>query len=801
MRTSSGAREESAAIPAGRAGATRRCAHALGLAAVVAAVGLGGVLAFSPAVDGDLWWHLATGRWILGGRGIPHADPFTFTALGRPWVTHEWLSGVLFELLHRLGGIDLLVAFKSLLAAAALAVSAHAGLAGAATIEENWSVGAGRTCASRSARFPSLRAYAGAALGALLGAVILAPRAFARPHMLTALFLAVLILFLRLEARTGRRIWRLLLIPLFLVWANVHSGFVLGFAWWLLAWAGEWISAGTPAGEAPFHPGARRRERGLCLLLAFCASLVNPHFLQAHLYPFHLIAREEVRANIVELRSVFHPAYRDALFPKAIAVSWIAVLACAAASRPARGMASRPRGGERAVRLDLALLLPGAFFALLGALSVRGSTEYAVVLPALLGGLANRTGSLHARPGDLARTGALARPPAWVALRRAPLAGVVCVAVLALSIAGATVAATRGLPVGQGVRQGIGSALPAGSVPVSAARLLREAPRDARIFNLLSYGGFLIHELGPERKVFIDGRLDVFAPGLLTGYARMLEDGTGWREAVDRWNLSIAVVNHVPHPERDRGVRALLRDDPAWTCVLDGDHALLYARRIPENEPLLNAYGVGFDPGARHEDFIGRFLDEATPEEVSRTLASLARMRPAAPAEVAPPLHAAQILERLGRSREAAAHAREAMRRDPRARPLRFFLAEVLQRADSLDAARCEIRTLLAEEPRDGAALALLGLIERASGRPAEALRALEAAAALAPADPVVLMRLGAVEAEVGRLAPARRHLEAALRLRPGDPAAIRNLRALEILEAGERTGAPPAAGEPPALR
>ncbi len=34
-------------------------------------------LAMRPTTDPDLWWHLATGRWILDERRIPFTDPFS----------------------------------------------------------------------------------------------------------------------------------------------------------------------------------------------------------------------------------------------------------------------------------------------------------------------------------------------------------------------------------------------------------------------------------------------------------------------------------------------------------------------------------------------------------------------------------------------------------------------------------------------------------------------------------------------------------------------------------------------------
>src|SRR5438067_5136765 len=61
-----------------------------------------------------------TGKAILQTRGIPHSDPFSWTAQGQPWVVHGWLATVLLHiigtrlpdwtLLHYKGGIAALVA-------------------------------------------------------------------------------------------------------------------------------------------------------------------------------------------------------------------------------------------------------------------------------------------------------------------------------------------------------------------------------------------------------------------------------------------------------------------------------------------------------------------------------------------------------------------------------------------------------------------------------------------------------------------------------------------------------------------
>src|SRR3982751_4638046 len=54
--------------------------------------------------DGDVSWHIATGRWILEHHAIPRTDPFSFTWAGKPWVPIEWLSGVMYASAYNLAG-------------------------------------------------------------------------------------------------------------------------------------------------------------------------------------------------------------------------------------------------------------------------------------------------------------------------------------------------------------------------------------------------------------------------------------------------------------------------------------------------------------------------------------------------------------------------------------------------------------------------------------------------------------------------------------------------------------------------
>jgi hypothetical protein len=73
---------------------------------IFAAILLFGLLAMTArnAVDPDLRWHLRTGQWIVETGHVPHSDPFSFIRPGHAWLSHEWLSEVLFYELWKHSG-------------------------------------------------------------------------------------------------------------------------------------------------------------------------------------------------------------------------------------------------------------------------------------------------------------------------------------------------------------------------------------------------------------------------------------------------------------------------------------------------------------------------------------------------------------------------------------------------------------------------------------------------------------------------------------------------------------------------
>ncbi|PYV16128.1 MAG: hypothetical protein DMG07_08450, partial [Acidobacteria bacterium] len=209
-------------------------------------VGVFGLLSFNHIRSLDLWFHLKTGEWIWNGNGIPHVDPFSHSAAGQPWVSHEWLFGILTFAVYRVGGVTGIVIAK------AATIAALFGLA--AWVARLRSARPGMTALALAAVYPICRF-----------------RFTERPDLLsTALALGFL---LAAEASRRRRA-ALVLLPAFeLLWVNVHGGTaLLGWALagailadraWQLARAGARSSGRTWPRRSP-PVSCRSRTRTGC---------------------------------------------------------------------------------------------------------------------------------------------------------------------------------------------------------------------------------------------------------------------------------------------------------------------------------------------------------------------------------------------------------------------------------------------------------------------------------------------------------------------------------------------------------
>lgn len=286
---------------------------------------------FSAVTDPDYWWHVRTGRYIYETGTLPRVDIYSYTAAGRPWITHEWLTELLLYMVYQqFGYVGNVVLFS---------------LIGVLT----WAV-VYATCRRRGV------GDLGTAVLVLWGAVMAMGSANVRPQALTTLFLAICMLLLTLY-KEGKRgaIW--LMPPLMALWVNAHGGYVIGLA----------VLGLSIVGEILRRPAAPLRPLVLAAGLSAAATLLNPHGLEALFYPFTYAGTSNASMQyIMEWQSPnFHNPYFLIFFGGGL---MLAIML-----------------GVRRQPLEVTEALWALAFSLMALLSARHIQLYAVVLVPLLG--------------------------------------------------------------------------------------------------------------------------------------------------------------------------------------------------------------------------------------------------------------------------------------------------------------------------------------------------------------------------------------------------------------------------------
>lgn len=210
--------------------------------------------AFAPAIlnDGDTYWHIRAGEWMIAHGAVLRADPFSYTVAGAPWHTAEWLSEIAMALAWRGGwaAVHLLFAVMAALTAGITAFFVR----------------------RRVDLLPALVAI-------VLGLCCVTGSLLARPHMLSMPLLALWACGL-VAARERDRApswWLIAAMPL---WANLHGSFAFG-----LALAGAFAIEAIM--EAPDR-GRAVRQWGLFILAATASALLTPTGIHGLLFPLHL---------------------------------------------------------------------------------------------------------------------------------------------------------------------------------------------------------------------------------------------------------------------------------------------------------------------------------------------------------------------------------------------------------------------------------------------------------------------------------------------------------------------------------
>jgi hypothetical protein len=475
--------------------------------------------------DPGTFWHTTTGEIILSQGFIRH-DPYTFTFAGNWWVPYQWLGEVCLALAHRVGGFD-----TQLLGATALLAGLFAWLS------VRW---------LQTGLHPAI-------VGALVALSLAAAGShfLVRPHLFTMAALTVTTILL-VDVERGHYSLRHLgwLIPLFVMWTNVHGGVLGGLATLGLT-IGGWIVYWLFGRSSPVRSWYDCGLLAVVLLACGLSLLVNPYGWDL-VRTWQLIMGEPVLREIIKEHRPFDPSEPYAWPVLAVLALYLFVLV-----------------GTSWRELRVTWLLPLVWF-VQTVERCRHAPLFVLVGMVVIAAMWQQT--------RWAARLRVARPdlyaPAAETLSRPRWANVWLPTVFVLVALGLQAATIRVPLLGVGWAQHATDHWPVELLDVLKAHEPRPHEPN-RLFNDYRDGGFIIYHT-PGYKVFVDDRCEVFGGAWLSAFVAAGQNNTS--AAILNWEAQYGHFNFAL-TRTGTGFDNYFHSSPDWQCLKRVGTAAFYRRR------------------------------------------------------------------------------------------------------------------------------------------------------------------------------------------------------------------------------
>lgn len=422
-----------------------------------------------PVRDGDLWWQMAYGRYLIEHSTlIPDHTVFTWTPSQTTTIYCAWVSEIFLYLLHQMGGLPALFSFRYLcLLVFVFAVWLQARRLRIAGHPMTWLI-------------------------CLLGLLMSQSAAFIKPEIFSYVLMTTTVMVWWHIKSSGDAGWRYCyLFPvLMVIWVNSHGGFMFGAVFLFVMGVGEALNILFSPSEA-LVPRIRR-HLFIGLFLSALAVFVTPYGWH---YPAYLIPNVLLAKGMAGFRTI--RAYTSVFEDRVALYHYVDYLLLAGLILIALMWHKLKRR-----RPDWALILTNLSFAFLYTRFLRTTYYWAPIFSlSALHLLANKAGW------------------PWPKRRTAVLCMGGAIAVVCVLLAGRAAFDAVCRPYGT---RWFGFGISYQNPVEEAAFIQANLPID-RLGNDYSCGGYLLWALEPEIKVMIDPRQFPFREW----YAEYREFSTG----------------------------------------------------------------------------------------------------------------------------------------------------------------------------------------------------------------------------------------------------------------------------------
>ncbi len=600
-----------------------------------------------PLADPDIYVHMRDGRyWVDTGFDFG-PDPFAYTIPDKSIDKIEVLFSVGLHGLWQLGGFRLLILVKAALMTACFL------LLGLLMYRRwpNWGV----------AIF-------------LAAAIQLTPTLFLffreRPYVFTYLFLLLSLLLMSNGSsasgpgRTAaeKRWWIIpALVPL---WVNLHPGFLLLFGV-LGAHLAEAFVLYLKSGQKDQAALGRIRTLAVIALLSFLSGALNPLGFSIYTYAFQHLGSEAFARFITEWNPPQFAKHYD--FFLLLGLVWALQLFTLRRARIA----------------DLLLLTAFSY------LSLSSYRNVPLFIFAALPPVVGQARELLQRLGPRRLTFP-GGPRLWYGSGAAAL-----LAVLAIAVASSRAGALRELP---------------DYYPKNGIRWLTVQSLPGRVFAPMAWNGYLGWRTNGQTKVFMDGRLMLFAEGVFEDYI-MISTGAPKKclPLLDQYAIQV-ILTYTEDPtghENHLKLFSRLSESGQWALVYWDHICHIYLRRTEANAPMIREHEyravTPWKPSPYHFDL----------SDLDATYREVRRAAQAAPESYLPLFFEGQLLMNQRSFAEATATFQSSLALEPNQYTAHYNLGSIYYQVQEWAEAEKHLRAALAANPGSGHRREIMKLLEK----------------------------------------------------------------------------------------
>lgn len=522
----------------------------------------------------DIWGHLAFGRYIVNNLSLPTQEVFSYTAQGRTFLDFYWFYQVLFYLLYLLGSIPALIIGKTIIVFFTFLLLFLVGY-------------------RKIPIYIWLLAFTTAILTA-------EKRFFVRPQIFSFFFLSFYLFALTKYSEEDKK-WIYFLPVIQIFWANIHTISYLGPVILLVYIIGNILNKKV---SLPFEWNkgkifSNEKTKIIFFLFLICLtfSFLNPYGYKVFTYHFDLYQTLQLHSEILPggIRELAPISFSTndlfsgkwLYFKILILLSFISILI----------------NIKRQNISTLIIFLAFLYFAKrmnrgVGVFSIFACFTFYQNTKMIIAQYKNKF-------QKMVKTGII---------NGINLLLVCCILFGVLYETNKIWSCEYYIDGKVEKKLGLGK-LP--RYPKGAVNFVKRNDIKGNIFNSFNYGHYLIWRFYPERKVFIDGRVELYRKNILRIYGNSLIYEDFINKVVKKYNINYFLLSTSLNETLDK----YLYESKKWELVYFSSQALIFVKDVPSNEEIIKKHRVKMENWInkykRLKDINEKYYDKIRPEVFS----------------------------------------------------------------------------------------------------------------------------------------------------------------------------------------